>query len=236
MQKSKTRLLGKFSLQMLAVGTLALGAMACAHPPPPASPPPPPSGPTAADLQTAHALFADAMNDEEAQNWEQAREKLEKAGGIKMTPSIRFHLGLCEEQLKLPCEALNNYIGAVNQARDNDDSEVLIASIEGLSRLSARLSVLKTFSPTATGHIGVQCQPRDGGDAFRAQAEARQEEGVKRHSAGDVRAPGWPSKKPTPSTRAPRSCGTWRWPSWTPDAISTPPATCTPTWRARTQR
>ncbi|WP_394833438.1 hypothetical protein LVJ94_43725 [Pendulispora rubella] len=145
--------------------------------------------PSEADLETARGLFAGAIKDEEAQDWAAAREKLQRAGAIKMTPGIRFHIALCEENLKYPCEALNDYIAAVNQARDNEDSEVLLASIDGLGRLASRLQVLKTFSPTAAGHIGVQCQPRGGDDTMdklRAEAEARQEEGVKRHTVGDV--------------------------------------------------
>jgi len=136
----------------------------------------------------ARALFSDAIKDEETQDWASAREKLQRAGAVKMTAGIRFHSALCEEQLKYPCEALNDYIAAVNLARDNEDSEVLIASIDGLARLGGRLQVLKTFSPTAAGHISVQCQPQGDGtlDKFRTEAEARQEEGVKRHTVGDV--------------------------------------------------
>ncbi|HWL84185.1 MAG TPA: hypothetical protein VNO21_00100, partial [Polyangiaceae bacterium] len=133
----------------LSLAASVLGTAGCAHPGPTAPPVAPPAAraPSEADLENARTLFSDAVNDEEAQDWAGAREKLRQAGAVKMTASIRFHLALCEEQLKFPCEALNDYIGAVNQARDNDDSEVLIASIEGLSRLGTRLSVLKTFSP-----------------------------------------------------------------------------------------
>jgi len=169
----------------------ALGSAACVKHAPAAAPTATASGhdPSDAELETARTLFVDAMKDEEAQDWAAAREKLQRAGAIKMTAGVRFHIALCEEQLKLPCEALNNYIAAVNQARDNEDSEVLLASIDGLGRLASRLQVLKTFSPTAAGHIGVQCQPRGGDDTIdklRAEAESRQEEGVKRHTVGDV--------------------------------------------------
>ncbi|WP_394823594.1 hypothetical protein [Pendulispora albinea] len=170
----------------LSCATMSVG---CAPSAPPAAPAPAaPAGPTEAELETARALFIDAMKDEEAQDWAAARDKLKQAGAVKMTASIRYHTGLCEEQLKFPCEALNDYIAAVGLARDNEDSEVLLASIEGLSRLGGRLQVLKTFSPSAAGHIGIQCSPHGDGilESFRAEAEARQLEGVRQHALGNV--------------------------------------------------
>ncbi|WP_394843901.1 hypothetical protein LZC95_43465 [Pendulispora brunnea] len=182
----KRRFSSGSSLVSLVLATLAIAG--CVKHAPAAGPPATAAGASEIDLETSRTLFADAIKDEEAQNWAGAREKLQRAGAIKMTPSIRFHIALCEEQLKYPCEALNDYIAAVNQARDNEDSEVLLASIDGLGRLASRLQVLKTFSPTAAGHIGVQCQPHgdDTMEKLRAEAEARQEEGVKRHTVGDV--------------------------------------------------
>jgi hypothetical protein len=55
--------------------------------------------PSAAQIETAKRMFAEAAELEASEQWDQAILKLRQALTIKETPGLRFHLAYCEEQL-----------------------------------------------------------------------------------------------------------------------------------------
>jgi hypothetical protein len=55
--------------------------------------------PTKTELAAARDLFARAERDEDGGRWGDALDKLRRASSVKMTPGIRFHIALCEENL-----------------------------------------------------------------------------------------------------------------------------------------
>ncbi len=64
--------------------------------------------PSPGEIQAARDLFAKAEQDEDAGNWSAALDKLRRAASVKMTPGIRYHVGLCEEKLGQIAAALND--------------------------------------------------------------------------------------------------------------------------------
>jgi len=103
--------------------------------------------PTAAEIATARELFAQAEKDEDAGQWAAALEKLRRAGSVKVTPGIRFHVALCEEQLGQLVAALGDYAAAEAQARDERSKDVLDALSEPMAALRARVPTLTVNVP-----------------------------------------------------------------------------------------
>lgn len=98
--------------------------------------------PTAAELAQARDLFSKAERDERAHDWSAALEKLNRAGAIKMTPGIRFHIALCHENTGALLEALADYEAAALQAVAENVTEVADAVREPLSDLRSRVPSL----------------------------------------------------------------------------------------------
>ncbi len=103
--------------------------------------------PTPGELHAARELFGKAEKDEEAGHWADALEKLRRAATVKMTPGIRFHIGLCEEKLGQLVAALNDYSGAETQARAEANKDVLDAVAEPVAALRARVPTLTVTVP-----------------------------------------------------------------------------------------
>ncbi len=51
--------------------------------------------------------------------------KIRRAGAVKLTPGLRFHIALCEERLGQLVAALDGYAAAQVAARAEDNHEVL---------------------------------------------------------------------------------------------------------------
>jgi hypothetical protein len=87
--------------------------------------------PSAAELASARDMFSEARRAEDAGRWAEALTKLKAVANVKMTPQVRFHLGLCQEHTGHLVEALNSFevaraeaseqgVGAVvDEARDH---------------------------------------------------------------------------------------------------------------------
>jgi hypothetical protein len=87
--------------------------------------------PSAAELASARDMFSEARRAEDAGRWAEALVKLKAVANVKLTPQVRFHLGLCEEHTGQLVEALNSFelaraeaieqgVGAVmDEARDH---------------------------------------------------------------------------------------------------------------------
>jgi hypothetical protein len=98
--------------------------------------------PTKTELAAARDLFARAERDEDNARWQDALDKLRRAGSVKMTPGIRFHIALCEEKLGQLVTALGDYTAAEAAARSEANKEVLDAISEPLAALRARVPTL----------------------------------------------------------------------------------------------
>src|SRR5580658_4739305 len=84
--------------------------------------------PSKTDLAVARELFSRAERDEDRGLWADAVEKLRRAGSVKMTPGIRFHIALCEEKQGQLAEALGDYVTAEAAARTEGNKDVLEAT------------------------------------------------------------------------------------------------------------
>jgi hypothetical protein len=110
--------------------------------------------PTPAEVAQARELFSKAEKDERGGDWSAALEKMTRAGAVKMTPGIRFHIALCHENLGHLVEALASYEAAAQQARAENVRDVLESVQEPLADLRARVPAL-TLSLTNAAPEGV---------------------------------------------------------------------------------
>jgi hypothetical protein len=76
--------------------------------------------PSAAELASARSLFSEARAAEERGDWLEALTKLDAVAKVKMTPQVRFHLGLCQEHTTHLVEALNNLERAALEASEQN--------------------------------------------------------------------------------------------------------------------
>ncbi|WP_394828429.1 hypothetical protein [Pendulispora albinea] len=114
-----------------------------------------PQTPSAAEIRTARDLFAKAERDQEAQQWAAALDKLQKVAAIKLTPGVRFRMAHCEENLGRLLDAQADYVGAHEQARAENNKEVLEAASEALAQLRTRIPTLKVIIPQGVNEAEV---------------------------------------------------------------------------------
>lgn len=72
---------------------------------------------TPEELAAARQLFNEGKELEKQKSYEGAIEKFKKVAGVKMTPQVRFHIALCEENLGHLVEAINGFALAAEEAR-----------------------------------------------------------------------------------------------------------------------
>lgn len=68
------------------------------------------------ELTRARALFQQATELEEAGNWAAALQRFREVGQVRMTPQVRFHIAVCEENLGRLVAALGGYELALAEA------------------------------------------------------------------------------------------------------------------------
>jgi len=108
--------------------------------------------PSKTELAAARDLFSRAERDEDAGRWTDALDKLRRAGTVKMTPGIRFHIALCEEKLGQLVAALADYAAADAAARSEGNKDVLDAIGDPLAALRARVPTITiTLAADARG-------------------------------------------------------------------------------------
>jgi hypothetical protein len=103
--------------------------------------------PSKTALAAARELFSRAERDEDNGQWADALDKLLRAGSVKMTSGIRFHIALCEEKLGKLANALGDYVMAEAAARSEGNNEVLEATLDPLASLRARVPTLTITLP-----------------------------------------------------------------------------------------
>ena len=72
--------------------------------------------PTTAELTAARELFDEGLKLEEKSQWQAALDKFRKVAAVKTTPAVRFHMGLCLENLGKLVDALNEFERAQSDA------------------------------------------------------------------------------------------------------------------------
>jgi len=109
------------------------------------------AAPTAAQLETARKLFAEAEKDQDAGRWEFALRKLQGVASIKETPGVRFHIGNCLENLGRLQEALESFQRAQSLAEDSRTRDVIDLVGPRIEQLRRRIP---TLTVRVTGHGG----------------------------------------------------------------------------------
>ena len=72
--------------------------------------------PDAEAIDEARRLFQRALEYEQAENWGRALKLFREVGQVKLTPQVRYHIALCEENIGKPVAALGGYRLALRDA------------------------------------------------------------------------------------------------------------------------
>lgn len=95
----------------------------------------------AAELKKARAQFQQATELEQAGNWTAALQAFREVGQVRMTPQVRFHIAVCEENLGRLVAALGGYELALADAdKVNPDFKGEVE--ENITKLRARIPKL----------------------------------------------------------------------------------------------
>src|SRR6478752_4081373 len=95
----------------------------------------------ASELKKARAQFQQATELEQAGNWTAALQAFREVGQVRMTPQVRFHIAVCEENLGRLVAALGGYELALADAeRVNPDFKAEVE--ENIRNLRGRIPKL----------------------------------------------------------------------------------------------
>ena len=83
--------------------------------------------PSPEELAAARALFNEGKDEEKRNEWQSALEKFKKVAGVKMTPQVRFHIALCDENLGHLVSAINGFELASGEAKKAGKSAADVA-------------------------------------------------------------------------------------------------------------
>ncbi|MCC6900641.1 MAG: tetratricopeptide repeat protein [Polyangiaceae bacterium] len=100
------------------------------------------AAPSQKELAKARARFQQATELEQAGNYTQALEAFREVGQVRMTPQVRYHIGVCEEKLGKLLTALGGYELALQEAASVDPSFA--------KEVEARIVQLKARIPKLT--------------------------------------------------------------------------------------
>jgi len=103
--------------------------------------------PSAAALASARTLFNEVRASEERGDWGDALIKIEAVAKVKITPQVRFHLGLCQEHTSHWVEALNNFERAASEGAEQKLPLVIEEANEHAANVRARLPKLLFVLP-----------------------------------------------------------------------------------------
>jgi hypothetical protein len=95
--------------------------------------------PDAAALTKARSQFQQALSLETAEDWAGALSLFQQVAAIKLTPQVRFHIGLCEEHLGRLAAALGDYKLAAVEAEAAKATEVAAQVAARTDELRARI-------------------------------------------------------------------------------------------------
>ncbi|MBM4359021.1 MAG: hypothetical protein FJ096_13030 [Deltaproteobacteria bacterium] len=111
-----------------------------------------PTPPSAEELAAARELWTKGLELEKQKDFSGALSTFESVGKIRMTPQVRYHIGLESEQLGRLVDALNAYQLAIQEARQLGDKarDVLENTPPRIEALRGRVAKLRV---TTTGVI-----------------------------------------------------------------------------------
>jgi hypothetical protein len=98
--------------------------------------------PTETQLAAARQLFNEGKELEKQNQWAEALARFKKVGEVKMTPQVRFHIALCDENLGRLVSAINGYELAADEAKQ---SAALASDVAG--NAPARAEALRKRVP-----------------------------------------------------------------------------------------
>ncbi|MCC6551595.1 MAG: hypothetical protein IT372_01065 [Polyangiaceae bacterium] len=108
--------------------------------------------PSAAELASARKLFAQAIAAEDQEKWAEALEIYERVSRIAISPSLRYHMGVCHEELGDLVEAVNAYELAASSAAERREAALAKESRARLEKARARIAqVTIEVPPDAEG-------------------------------------------------------------------------------------
>jgi hypothetical protein len=103
--------------------------------------------PSAGELASARDMFSEARRAEDAGRWAEALVKLKAVANVKMTPQVRFHLGLCLEHTGHLVEALNSFEVARAEASEQGVGAVVDEARDHAASVRARVPKLLIVLP-----------------------------------------------------------------------------------------
>ena len=107
---------------------------------------------TPEELAAARQLFNEGKELEKQKSYDAALEKFKKVAGVKMTPQIRFHIALCEENLGHLVEAINGFELAADEAKRAGSTATEVAE-NAPKRADALRDRVPTLQLTVTGKV-----------------------------------------------------------------------------------
>jgi hypothetical protein len=106
--------------------------------------------PSPAELASAREMFSEARRAEDAGRWPEALVKLKAVANVKMTPQVRFHLGLCQEHTGHLVEALNSFEVARAEATEQGVGAVLDEARDHATSIRGRVPKLLIVLPAGS--------------------------------------------------------------------------------------
>lgn len=112
--------------------------------------------PSAAELASARDMFSEARRAEDAGRWAEALVKLKAVANVKMTPQVRFHLGLCLEHTGRLVEALNSFEVAKAEAIEQGVPTVVDEARDHANTIRGRVPKLLIVLPAGSDSAKVE--------------------------------------------------------------------------------
>lgn len=108
--------------------------------------------PTPEELAAARQLFNEGKELEKQKSYKGAIEKFKKVAGVKMTPQVRFHIALCEENLGHLVDAINGFELAAEEAKRAGSTAPEVAE-NAPKRATALRARVPTLRLAITGQV-----------------------------------------------------------------------------------
>ncbi|KYF77809.1 hypothetical protein BE11_40000 [Sorangium cellulosum] len=107
------------------------------------------------ELKRARAQFQQATELEQAGNWAAALQQFREVGQVRMTPQVRFHIAVCEENLGRLVAALGGYELALAEA-DAVGADFRAEVEQAIGRLRARIPKLVIVRGKGAGSAAME--------------------------------------------------------------------------------
>lgn len=107
------------------------------------------------ELKRARAQFQQATELEQAGNWASALQQFREVGQVRMTPQVRFHIAVCEENLGRLVAALGGYELALADA-DAVGPDFRAEVEQSIGRLRARIPKLVIVRGKGAGSAAIE--------------------------------------------------------------------------------